>query len=115
MQTDNSNEHIEHVKMRLKGESPWGIVVTKSPDVWQIKIGNKVAGDYSAVEFNRLLQSIFSEEDKSGALVEVDDNRPHKHKFGDVLSCKELDGQWVPVEDYEYWQEVYKASDEGNT
>jgi hypothetical protein len=113
MQADNSNENIEHVKMRLKGESPWGIVVSKSDDVWQIKIDNKVAGDYSPIEFSRRLLSIFGEEDKMTALVNVEDNRPHTYKFGDVLPCKELDGQWVPVEDYEYWKSAYKISDEG--
>jgi len=108
MQADNSNEEIEIVKMRLKGESPWGIVVSKSDDVWSVKIDNKVAGDYTPVEFKRLLLSIFGDEDKSQTIVDVEDNRPHTHKAGDVLECKEIDGQWVPVEDFEYWAKAYK-------
>ena len=114
MQADNSNRKIEHVKMRLKGESPWGIVVSNDGDFRKVKIDNKVAGDYSAVEFNRLLLSIFGDEDKSAALVDVKDNRPHLHKCGDVLLCRELDGQCVPVEDYEYWKQAYKIQDEDN-
>jgi hypothetical protein len=113
MQADNSNEHIEHVKMRLKGESPWGIVVSKSDDVWQIKIDNKVAGDYTPFEFNRLLGSLFRNNEGEISLADTKDNRLHTHKYGDVISCKELDGQWVPVEDYEYWKSAYKNSDEG--
>ena len=108
MKADNDNEGIECVKMRLKGESPWGIVISKRDDVWHVKIDNEVAGDYSAVEFNRLLLSIFGDEDKSSTLVPVEDNRPHTHKFGDILPCKKLDGQWIPVEDFEYWKETYK-------
>ncbi|MEM7730813.1 MAG: hypothetical protein AAF311_16390 [Pseudomonadota bacterium] len=84
----------EVVKMRLPGESPWGIVRQRTLDGRAvIEINNRVDGDCTDAERAELAKAWFGED--AAPLP-----RMHNHRFGDLLLCEmSKDGRWKPVDD----------------
>lgn len=83
----------QYVKIWLPGEAPWGEVLEHGDGTIKVRISNKVAGDYSAEEWQRMLDGLFDMDRKWDGT----DRRLHTFKQGDEIWVSEVDGVLQPM------------------
>jgi len=85
---------MEHVKIRLPGESAWAEVLERVGDGRVIgRIDNKLFHEYSETERARWLKDNFGTVESIPKL--------HDYRFNDIVVFeKDGDGCWVPAEDH---------------
>lgn len=85
----------DFVKVGLPGETPWGELAKVFPDGSAlIRIDNKTDGDLSDTQREARLAGMWG-----GEIPEAMPKRLHRHKYNDLLLCREdLRGFWAPVE-----------------